>query len=299
MGVRSRSRSTMTHAPSTTLPPSPSNPMTSTRLTASGATPYTHVFHASPVSAPEADQVDAGPGITDEGPGEQLSNPHGPFLVVGNDFDVATVPPGRDSAVHLEARQCSWWQPVGRHQMLQRLHRAACRHGGGGYDGYEEEMATFHGRSDGIALRQPILAAIVLTVCLAGCVFGPPGQVGTNRDAERYVDQWLREMADPTDADRGWALLHPLTQQRLFGSDVDRYITSVEADDWTDFSWRIETQLTRWDGTYSVKVDLMSPSSVPPFLTDMGLLHFTSIDGAEAEAGVRIDSSIQAGILAP
>lgn len=145
-----------------------------------------------------------------------------------------------------------------------------------------------------------ILSALAVTACLAGCVFGPPGQVGTNRDAERLVDEWLRQMADPNDEDRGWALLHPLTRNRLFGSDLDRYVATVDAEDWTDFSWRVEPQLTGWDdGLYSVKVDLLSGETVPPFLIDTGILHFISIGDSLAAATVRIDSSIQAGILAP
>lgn len=149
------------------------------------------------------------------------------------------------------------------------------------------------------AMRR-ILSAVAVLTCLGGCVFGPPGQVGTNRDAERLVDEWLRQMADPNVEDRGWALLHPLTRNRLFGSDVDRYVATVDAADWTDFSWRIEPQLTGWDdGLYSVKVDLLSRESVPSFLIDMRLLHYTSIGDAEAETSVRIDSTIQAGILAP
>ena len=149
-----------------------------------------------------------------------------------------------------------------------------------------------------VARRFPSIAFLLATVVtLAGCSDLP--RPGTTAEAEAIAGDWLEAVSGGA-ADRGWELLHPLTQQRLFDDDRTRYVTMVHAIEWRDFRWDIDPP-TRLDGNYRVSLVLLGEPSPARLLADGRLIQLlTSDDGVtRGVVTVLIDWDGARGILGP
>jgi hypothetical protein len=101
---------------------------------------------------------------------------------------------------------------------------------------------------------------LLLTAGLSAC------ESGTTVEAEALVRQYLSQVA--TDGgDRGWSLLHPVTQQAHFEGDPDAYMREAEAEDWSSFSWQIGHVERDDPGRYEVVV--LVEGEAPPLITKL------------------------------
>jgi hypothetical protein len=113
-------------------------------------------------------------------------------------------------------------------------------------------MRASHARS--------LLLGLLLAVGTVAC------ESGTTGEAEALVRGYLAQLADGT-GDRGWSLLHPMTQQGHFGGDVDNYVRRAEETDWSAFDWQIGHVERDEPGSYEVVV--LVDGEPPPLITQL------------------------------
>lgn len=107
---------------------------------------------------------------------------------------------------------------------------------------------------------------VALVVLLVGCGIG--GSAGSREDAGRLVESYLTQLT--TDSpDKGWGLLHPVTQQTHFNSDEEQYLSEVQGAVWKGFSWTLQTIEEDEPGSFEVAVDVADDAAAPPFLRSL------------------------------
>lgn len=146
-------------------------------------------------------------------------------------------------------------------------------------------------------------ALVVALAVLGGCV--EPGEpvdpehAGTPEEAEQIAQAWLEAVSDES-GDRGWSLLHPLSQERLYDGDSNRYTADVRSVDWRHFEWEFGPAV--WDGNYLVLVTLPQGTQPAADLADghlMQPIQGGSADEPQAAIAVRIDFDGSRGVLGP
>lgn len=141
-------------------------------------------------------------------------------------------------------------------------------------------------------------ALLTLTACVRVGEPVDPQHAGTPAEAAAIATEWLQAVSGG-EADRGWSLLHPLTQERLYGNDPDRYAADAAGTDWNGFGWDIEREPV-WDGNYTVTVALAGSVEPVGELADGHLMQLVKGDSSdEAIITVRIDVNGSRGILGP
>jgi hypothetical protein len=147
------------------------------------------------------------------------------------------------------------------------------------------------------------LAWVALLVVLGGCnLFGEPidpEHAGSPDEAQVIALDWLAAVSGER-ADRGWSLLHPLAQQRLYQNNVDRYVTEAESIDWNEFEWSVSRPPV-WDGNYMLIVSLSGSTAPANELADGHLVQLIQSGNTSHEASitVRIDFDGSRGIFGP
>ena len=85
---------------------------------------------------------------------------------------------------------------------------------------------------------------------------------------------WLVEVTDSQDADRGWHLVANWVRDDAYGGDLEAYLADVEAADWSLL--HLDTPVDAWadEGFVEVRVNLLSdPATVPRFLLARHIVH--------------------------
>jgi hypothetical protein len=148
------------------------------------------------------------------------------------------------------------------------------------------------------------LTVLVLCAALAGCAYGEvrdPSHAGTPAEAEKIAVDWLAAVSGSQE-DRGWSLLHPLTQERIYGRSQEAYLSEVGAIDWSGFEWEIARRPI-WDGNWLLTVDLPGETDAVVLLADGHLAQpikqGESAGAPQAAITVRIDSDGTEGVLGP
>ena len=147
------------------------------------------------------------------------------------------------------------------------------------------------------------IASLLSLAILTGCdAFGEPadpGHAGTPAEAEEIAETWLTAVSGDR-GDRGWSLLHPLTQERLYSGSPDRYLGDVESVDWRQFEWELVRPAV-WDGNYMLVVTLPRGTAPAEELADGHLMQPISFTSGEPQAAmtIRIDFDGSRGILGP
>jgi hypothetical protein len=150
-------------------------------------------------------------------------------------------------------------------------------------------------------VRRSVPVAIALFLCLAACSDATGGlqRYGTPAQADAIAAEWLSALVGGS-PDRGWGLLHPLAQDRLYSGDSSAYLAEVRAIGWGGFRWAIQ-QPTVWDGNYLVTIAFPDDQTPADELAKGHLIQlFDSDDGTQRGAiTVRIDASGTRGVLGP
>lgn len=146
-------------------------------------------------------------------------------------------------------------------------------------------------------------ALLLMLAILSGCDrFGEPADpdhAGTPAEAEDIARAWLAAVSDDS-GDRGWSLLHPITRERLYGDNADRYEADVASVDWRQFQWELVRPAV-WDGNYMLVISLPGGTAPAADLADGHLMQPIPFDSGEPHASitVRIDFDGSRGVLGP
>ena len=149
-------------------------------------------------------------------------------------------------------------------------------------------------------MRRTVALTIAFVFLLIACSDGKGDQsYGTPRQADAIAAEWLSALVSGS-PDRGWSLLHPLAQDRLYSGDPSAYVAEVTAIGWTQFRWAIQSP-TVWDGNYLVTIAVPGDKAPADELANGRLIQlFDSDDGTQKAAiTVRFDASGSRGILGP
>jgi len=104
----------------------------------------------------------------------------------------------------------------------------------------------------------PLLCALI--PALSAC------ESGTTAEAEALVNEYLSQLTADS-GDRGWALLHPVTQEAHFNGDLDAYVSEAEAYDWSGFRWEIGHSERDDPGRFEVAV--LVEGDPPPLISQL------------------------------
>lgn len=122
-----------------------------------------------------------------------------------------------------------------------------------------------------------LAAAVVAAILLGAGVVAVMPQLSLGGSGFR---DWLAEVSDEQDADRGWHLVADWVREDTYGGDLDAYLADVTAADWD--ALRLETPIDAWsdDGFVEVTANLLSaPDTVPQFLLARHIVHGTCSPG--------------------
>lgn len=154
-------------------------------------------------------------------------------------------------------------------------------------------------------MGEPLMrrAWLVVLGLLVGCTvsagLGDPQHAGSSAEAEGIAMDWLAAVSSDV-TDRGWSLLHPLSQERLYQNDPELYVADAELIEWSEFKWGVSRSPV-WDGNYMLTISLPGSTAPAEELADGHLMQLIQGDGTSSQASitVRIDFDGSRGVLGP
>lgn len=114
-----------------------------------------------------------------------------------------------------------------------------------------------------VSRASSLLCLVVLATALSAC-----DEAGSLDEAETLVRDFMAQAASG-EGDSGWSLLHPVTQQAHYDSNLDAYRAAAAAVDWDSFEWTIGG-VTRDDpNRYEVILLVADGGEAPEFITSL------------------------------
>jgi hypothetical protein len=101
-----------------------------------------------------------------------------------------------------------------------------------------------------------------LAVALLACGRPP------TEPAVALVESYLERLTSDA-PDRGWSLLHPVTQETHFNGDLNSYLERVTAHDWSAFGWKIVSAEEDDPGSYEVVIRIVGGQDPPTLIAEL------------------------------
>ena len=101
-----------------------------------------------------------------------------------------------------------------------------------------------------------------LAVALLAC--GRPPTAPAVGLVESYLERLTSDAPD-----RGWSLLHPVTQESHFNGDLNTYLELVADDDWSSFGWEIVAAEEDEPGSYEVVIRVAGAQDPPTLIAEL------------------------------